>query len=122
MAIFSKASQDKLSTCDSRLQEICNEAIKEYDFVVLCGHRDKEAQDLAFAQGNSKLEWPKSNHNTAPSVAVDLAPYPIDWKNLQRFRDLAAVMHKVAASKNIPLVWGGEWKTFKDFPHFELGK
>jgi len=120
MPKFSIASKKRLETCDPRLQEICEEAIKEFDFMVLCGHRDKKEQDEAFQKGNSKLKWPKSKHNSNPSLAVDLAPYPLDWKDIQRFKDLAAVMHKVAKAKNIPIVWGGEWITFKDYPHYEL--
>ena len=120
MPKFSMASKKRLDTCDTRLQEICNEAIKEYDFIVLCGYRNKEDQEVAYLSGASKLRWPNSKHNKQPSMAVDLAPYPIDWKNIQRFKDLAAVIHKIASAKNIPIVWGGEWDSFKDYPHYQL--
>ncbi|HXG72575.1 MAG TPA: hypothetical protein VNJ04_18380, partial [Gemmatimonadaceae bacterium] len=55
------------------------EAIRYFDFVVVEGHRGKEAQNKAFAKGLSKLPWPKGNHNTNPSTAADCAPFPIDW-------------------------------------------
>lgn len=120
MPHFSKESQKKLFTCHPFLQEICNELIKETDFTIICGHRDKEAQNEAFAKGASKLKWPKSKHNTKPSKAVDIAPYPIDWNNHVRFYQLAARFKQIAEYKRISITWGGDFKKFKDLPHFEL--
>lgn len=120
MPKFSKTSQEKLNTCHPFLQEICNELIKEMDFTVICGERDKVAQDEAFSKGTSKLKFPKSKHNTKPSNAVDLAPYPIDWSNHSRFTALATRFKQIAEHKSINVSWGGDWKGFKDMPHFEL--
>lgn len=120
MPEFSKSSADKLATCDQRLQDVCNEAIKETDFTVVYGHRTREDQNLAYQTGKSRLNWPDSKHNSTPSMAVDLAPYPIDWNDLGRFHKLSEVIKRIAAEKNIPIEWGGDWKTFKDYPHFQL--
>ncbi len=57
-----------------------------------------------------------------PSLAVDLAPYPIDWNDLKRFHELAGRILEVAALLDIPLTWGGHWHSFKDYPHYELPK
>ena len=119
MPRFSRRSMAKLMTCHPSLREVLLEAIKVYDFSVLCGHRGKEDQNRAVAEGNSRLSWPNSKHNSDPSMAVDLAPYPIDWDDLERFYYLATVVLAVACRKQIPLVWGGHWK-MKDHPHFEL--
>ena len=43
--------------------------------MIVCGHRNKEDQNKAFAEGKSKLKWPKGKHNKLPSQAVDAAPY-----------------------------------------------
>lgn len=128
MPSFSKVSKDRLSTADVKLQDICNEAIKTMDFSVLCGHRDKVAQDLAYAQGTSKLRWPKSKHNTSPSKAVDLAPWPINWNDIGRFMKLADLVLAIAKKKKIKIRWGADWnrngqwqdEKFRDWPHFEL--
>ena len=117
---FSKSSQKKLSTCHPFLQEICNELIKEVDFTVLCGHRGQEEQNEAFVKGASKLQWPDSKHNSFPSKAVDIAPYPIDWNNHVRFKDLASKFKAIAQHKNIQINWGGDFKSIVDMPHFEL--
>ena len=128
MAVLSESSKERLLTCDPRLQRICEMAIRVIDFTVLEGHRGQEAQDLAFADGKSKLKWPNGNHNTIPAIAVDIAPYPIDWNDSSRFHLLAGIMLGIAVSLNIKIRWGGDWnqnnrsddERFKDFPHFEL--
>lgn len=79
MAKFSSTSQEKLLTCHPDLQKVFKEVIKTFDCTILVGHRDQQAQDKAFAEGKSKKSWPDSKHNTTPSRAVDVAPFPIDW-------------------------------------------
>jgi peptidoglycan L-alanyl-D-glutamate endopeptidase CwlK len=135
MPKFSKKSQERLETANHLLQLICNLAIKETDFVVICGHRTKEEQDAAYKAGNSKLKFPKSKHNSLPSRAVDLAPCKIvngktiiDWNDRQRFIDLSKIILRIAKEKNIPIRWGGDFnmdgnKTTNDawdLPHYEL--
>lgn len=128
MRTFSQKSLDILSTCDKRLQDICTKVLEVMDITVLCGHRSQEDQDLAFTTGKSKLEYPKSKHNTDPSIAVDIAPYPIDWNDKERFILLAGLMTGIALEKGITLRWGGAWSglnnmkqnTFNDLPHFEI--
>lgn len=119
MPKFSKNSLLRLSTCDIRLVHLCEEVIKDYDFTVLCGYRNEEDQNKAFKEGKSKAKWGQSKHNTYLSKAVDLAPYPIDWNDVERFKELGTRMKKVAADKNIKIKWGGDWK-MRDYPHFEL--
>ena len=130
MPIFSKASLTKIATLDPRLQRILRSAIKVGpDFTVLVGHRNKADQNHAFEHGFSKLEWPNSKHNASPSKAVDLAPWPIDWKNINRFRMLAGFLIGYAEGQGVTLRWGGDWdrdwretdeKGLRDFCHFEI--
>jgi peptidoglycan L-alanyl-D-glutamate endopeptidase CwlK len=104
------------------------EAIKVSDFSVICGFRGEKEQNEAYARGNSKLKWPQSKHNQTPSMAVDIVPYPIDWNDELRFRTLGAVVKEIWSQlppekkEGYELSWGGDWKTFKDLPHFELRK
>lgn len=137
MPIFSTLSQNRLATCDPRLQEILNEAIKYVDLMVLYGHRTQEEQDEAYRLGNTKLRWPNSKHNTLPSQAVDVAPYfpdiKIDWKDYAAFAHLAGYIQRIADEKGIKIRWGGDWdgdwrtaghgdsdEFFFDGPHIEL--
>jgi hypothetical protein len=81
-----------------------------------------------FRQGKSKLRAGQSKHNSDPSRAVDVAPYPIDWNNMHRFYLLAGFMFQAASQLDIKLRWGMDWdmdwihtdQTFFDAPHFEL--
>lgn len=120
MPNFSKQSSARLATCDLKLQDICNELIKLTDFVVLCGERNEADQNHAFDTGVSKVRFPDSKHNSSPSQAVDIAPYPIDWNNLDRFKDLARQFCDIAAEKGIDVKWGGHFSKLVDMPHFEL--
>jgi len=90
------------------------------DFVVLCGYRGGEEQNELYRQGKSNAKWEQSKHNFEPSLAVDIAPYPIDWNNTERFAQLAGVMKGVAYKEDIRIIWGGDFKSIKDMPHFEL--
>lgn len=128
MPKFSRSSLIKLETCHEDLQKICNQAIKIIDFSVLCGHRTQDEQEKAYRRGTSKLTWPYSKHNSTPSLAVDLLPFPVDWFNVSRFHALAGVLFAIAAYENINLRWGGTWgnldtkhkPVFVDLPHYEL--
>lgn len=51
--------------------------------------------------------------------AVDLAPYPIDWNNLARFKALASLMKSAAHQEGVSIAAGADWAK-ADFPHFEL--
>jgi hypothetical protein len=102
------------------LQRVLREAIQIVDFTVLEGKRGKERQNKLYEEGRSQLQYPDSKHNNDPPLAVDLAPYPIDWDNIERFQHLAGVILEVADKLNIELEWGGNWDSFKDYPHFEL--
>lgn len=120
MPKFSEKSLEKLETCDERLQVLCKEVVKIMDCVVLCGHRNEEEQNKAYKNGHSKAQWGQSKHNSFPSKAVDLAPYPIDWYNKERFARLAGVVDTIAHQYGFRIKWGGDFKNFTDMPHFEL--
>ena len=128
MPSFGTESLARLSTCDERLQKVLKELIKYFDIKILEGHRGKELQDKAFAEGKSKLKFPQSKHNSNPSKAVDIVPWPLDWKDRERFFYMAGVAIGIGASMGIKLRWGGCWamdnnfkaNKFDDLPHLEV--
>jgi len=100
---------------------------------VTCGHRSKAEQDAAVAAGKSKTPWPKSKHNSLPSLAVDVVPLEgkrIDWSDRERMTLMAGIAIGLAAAKGIAIRWGGDWdgdgevkdNNFDDLPHLELKK
>lgn len=141
MIRYSKTSQDRLSTCHEDLQLIFSIALQSWDHTVLVGHRGKTEQNQAFISGKSEKAWPNSKHNTSPSLAVDVSPYPIpkNWgrgssEELNKFRYFAFYVVGLADALKLcgvvrhSLRWGGDWdmdkdvldNKFEDLVHFEL--
>ena len=128
MPNFGRKSKERLATCDERLQKVFNEVIKYWDCSVLEGHRSEKRQNKLFEEGKTKVIYPKGRHNFSPSRAVDVVPYPIDWKARERFHFFSGFVLGVARRMDVVLRWGGDWNMnfevddnkFDDFPHFEL--
>jgi len=127
MPHFSTRSQQRLASADARLQRLFNEVIKHYDCTVLCGHRGEKEQNEAFEAGKSQLKFPQSKHNSYPSKAVDVVPYPVRWEDHEGFLRFGSFVKGVAAVMDIPIRWGGDWadkyndgKPGWDSPHYEL--
>jgi hypothetical protein len=120
MYSFSESSQQKLNTCDSRLIVLMNHVIRRFNITILCGHREEEEQNRLYNAGRSQLQYPHSFHNRFPSLAVDIAPWPIDWQDIYNFYYMAGIVRGTAFQLGIDIVWGGHWPNFKDYPHFQL--
>ena len=121
MPQFGQRSKKHLNTLEPELQEVMLEAIKRYDFSIIDGHRDMETQNLYFNEGKSQLRWPNSRHNSYPSRAVDIVPYPGGFDNPNSEFDRMATFVLGAASRlGVRLEWGGHWTRFPDYAHFEL--
>ena len=128
MPKFGKKSKEELSSCREELQKVFNEVIKTVDCSVLEGHRSKDRQNALYKEGKTKVTYPKGRHNSFPSLAVDVAPYPIDWGDRERFHLFAGFVLGIAKGMGITLRWGGDWNQnfevddnmFDDCPHFEL--
>lgn len=128
MAKFGARSLAELRTLDPRLQSILTEVIKYIDFTIICGHRGQAEQDKVYAEKKSKVKWPNSKHNTLPSKAVDIAPYPIDWNDEVRFARLMGHIERVAYEQGVKIRLGLDFnrngrsndESFLDFPHVEL--
>lgn len=119
-------SATRLAECDVRLQllitavaagvdrgDLATAGIR--DIMVVTGHRNEADQTAAVARGTSKTPWPRSKHNSRPSRAVDIAPYPTVWTDARAFHVLRGYVLGVAALLGIRIrviSWDG--------PHFEL--
>lgn len=126
MPAFGLESMKELQTCHPSIQKVLFEAVKHFDFKVLQGHRTPEQQAQYL---KDKTSWTlNSLHLKTPSMAVDIAPYPIDWKNAERFLYLAGMVMGIAGSMGIAMRYGGDWdhdeipmeRNETDLGHFEL--
>ena len=130
MPKFGRKSREKLATCEKELQNLFNEVVRHFDCSVLVGYRGRNEQDTAYESGHSKVKWPNGKHNSNPSLAVDVAPYPIDWDDRERFIYFGGFVKGCAYQLGLPLRWGGDWDNdsqlsdnkFDDLVHFELVK
>lgn len=128
MPNFSKKSLDLLNQCHPDLQIIMNEAIKTIDFSILPSTiRTIEEQKKFVAEGKSTTM--RSKHlkgSDGYSHAVDLWRYPINWNDEEGQKALARHILNTADylyTKGIiknKIKWGGDWISFKDYPHFEI--
>ena len=125
---FSDKSISKLATCDPRLQRVFHEVVRTFDCTILEGHRDKERQNRMVDEGKSQVRWPDGKHNTVPSMAIDVTPYPVVWDDRERQTLFAGFVLATAKAMDIDLRWGGDWdrdtevrdNTFDDLVHFEI--
>ena len=93
-------------------------SITEQDFTVIEGIRNINRQRELVKAGKSTTM--NSRHITGH--AVDMVPWPVDWNDLERFEVMSEAMKAAAEELDIPIVWGGDWKSFYDAPHFELDR
>lgn len=148
MFVLSDKSLEKLKGVHPDVVKVFKEAIKNspYDFRITHGVRTAEEQNKLYQLGRtikgSKVTncdgyVKKSNHQ--PKVdgygyAVDIfiCGYVKDGKYIKttsqegyeysKLKAVAEHVKAVAKKLNINISWGGDWKSFKDYPHFELRK
>ena len=115
-------SQSRLKGVHPDLVKVVERAIEitTVDFTVLEGVRTPERQKVLFeAEASTTLN---SRHITGH--AVDLGAWvdkQVDW-SWPLYHKIAAAMKEAAKELNVAIVWGGDWRTFKDGPHFELDR
>lgn len=99
------------------------------DFTVYEGVRTVERERELIRTGKSSLKDPyKCRHvpTNGFSHAVDLVPL-VDgkpsWANeiiKTHYLPMGKAMLDAASELGVTVEWGGDWKTFKDYPHFQL--
>jgi len=137
MAQFGDTSNRRLDTSHHIHQLLWRRVVAERDCSVTEGHRDKVKQNYYFKTGTSKVQWPDSDHNSIPSMAVDCVPYPELWSSKAAFFELREVvlakwstMEDEGLTDGYVLKWGGDWdddgdfddQTFNDYPHWWIEK
>ncbi len=121
-----KRSLSNLNGVHPDLVKVVKRAIEltECDFTIIEGLRTKERQ----AQLLKEKKTTTSNSRHLTGHAVDLAAWVApegsakstvswDWKH---YYIIEKAVKQAAKELNIPIQWGGDWKTFKDAPHWQL--
>lgn len=137
-------SERSITYCIEELQKVWYAASKEYNDlypdlpkpIITCSYRSPEEQEALYRQPYDGIDNDhdgqvdekdekvtnakagQSYHNYYPSRAFDVAfrraDKKLDW-NLNLFIKFA----KLAKAADPKVRWGGDFKTFKDYPHFE---
>ncbi len=118
--ILSERSLQRLEGVHADLVRVVKRAAatSNIDFTVLEGLRTLERQKTLVARGASKTM--KSRHLTGH--AVDLAPFvdgQVVWA-WPLYHKLAVIVKAAAADEKVAIEWGGDWRSFKDGPHWQL--
>ena len=117
---LSKKSLDRLTGVHPRLVEVVKLAITltNVDFAVLEGVRSIERQKALLGAGASQTM--RSRHLTGHAVdlgAIVDGQVRWDWPLYDR---VAVAVKEAARRLGVPIEWGGDWKSLKDGPHFQL--
>jgi peptidoglycan L-alanyl-D-glutamate endopeptidase CwlK len=145
MPEFSKQSRSKLETCHQDLQTVFHYVVQTRDCTVVYGHRTPEEQFELFKKGRAEVDgrWKivkpqhvvtykdgmedPSRHNSYPSEAIDVVPYPEMWSSIDAFRQFGnyvkgviSMMLKYGTIENY-IEYGGDWN-WKDYAHWQLKK
>ncbi len=115
----------KLAGAHPDLQKVIKRAaaLSSVDFTILEVVRTLARQKELFAKGASSTM--KSRHlpgADGKSHAVDIAPLDggqVSWAWPLYFK-LAPIIKQAAQEVGVPIEWGGDWRTFKDGPHWQL--
>ncbi len=113
-------SKERLKGVHPDLVRVVERAIQitDVDFTVLEGLRTVARQQQLVKSGASKTM--RSRHLTGH--AVDLAAVvggEIRW-DWPLYHKIAKAVKQAAAELKVPIEWGGDWRTFKDGPHWQL--
>ena len=90
------------------------------DFMITEGLRSAERQAALVKAGASRTA--RSRHLTGHAVDVAaLVEGQVRW-DWPLYGLIADACKAAALDLKTPLIWGGDWKTLRDGPHFELDR
>ena len=134
---FSRTSEKRLMYLHKNLQKFFMELLKisPYDFSISQGVRTAEEQNKLYQQGRtvpgkivtncdgykskSKHQVREDGFGYAGDIAI-LVDGKVTWEE-KYYKEVARTGRVLMQKYNIE--WGGDWKKFKDLPHFEyIGK
>lgn len=84
------------------------------DPIVYEANRDDATQLRYFERGVSRAKRAKASWH-GYGLAVDVISKSKGWSDESFFERIAPIF------KSYGLDWGGDWKTFRDLPHFQWG-
>lgn len=119
---LSQRSLSRLEGVHPRLVALAREAIalSPVDFMISEGLRTPQRQIALVRAGASRTKY--SRHLTGHAIDVAAmvdGQVRWDWPLYPR---IAAAFKAAAVRHGTAIVWGGDWPTLRDGPHFELDR
>lgn len=119
---FSQRSLSNLSGVHPDLVRVAHRALEltPIDFIVTEGLRNRTRQQHLIAIGASRTM--NSRHLTGH--AIDIAALDgriVSW-HWPLYKRISIAFKAAADELGIPIVWGGDWRSFRDGPHYELDR
>ena len=117
---LSQRSRTRLTGVHPALIAVVERAILRtpLDFLVTEGLRSRARQAALVRAGASRTL--KSRHLTGHAVDIAaLVEGRIRW-DWPLYPRIAEAFKAAAAEQDTPIVWGGDWPSLRDGPHFEL--
>lgn len=135
LTVLDERSAKNIATLHTKVQQLFRNWIAEcqivaaahgYEYKAISGNRTWEEQAKIYAQGrttpgkivtNAKPGYSNHNYGIAVDMGVFKAGKYLDASNPSE----AEAFHRKAAqiAEKYNIEWGGSWKSFKDYPHFE---
>lgn len=135
LTVLDERSAKNVATLHTKVQQLFRNWIAEcqivaaahgYEYKAISGNRTWEEQAKIYAQGrtapgkivtNAKPGYSNHNYGIAVDMGVFKAGKYLDASNPSE----AEAFHRKAAqiAEKYNIEWGGSWKSFKDYPHFE---
>ena len=130
-------SLNRMKGVDERLVRVLFRAIRiasrkmdgvDLSIPQLGGLRTADQQNKLFENKLSRCDGYEIKSYHQSGRAIDVIPYikgvnvyslPKEEMELA-FYKVASCMLEAVAKENVKLNWGGNWKTFKDLPHYEI--
>ena len=120
LRVFSERSVHNLTLVHPDLIKLAYKALQlsSVDFGVIEGVRTLERQRELVQEGKSQTL--KSRHLSGHAIDVFAYPTPLGSWDFKYYQEIAMAFKTASQILNIPVEWGGDWKTFCDGPHFQL--
>lgn len=119
---FSTRSRQRMTGVHPALVGVMEEAIRRspVDFMITEGLRSPDRQAALVRAGASRAL--KSRHLTGHAVDVAaLLDGKVRW-DWPLYARIALAVKAAAHERGVAIVWGGDWPTLRDGPHFELDR
>ncbi len=111
-----------LESAFNKAQKEWNESRNDVHVITVCTFRNNAMQEVYFKKRPkiSNARAGQSPHNYYPALAFDIAFVKVGKRELDYNPKLFKQFWDIISKHSPKVEWGGNWKNFKDAPHYQL--